>query len=287
MYTRKISYLKYLIRAMLFVSCLFIISCSNFLNSKSVAEDIKKTIAYNNAPECNVLFKSDASYGSFLTGETLILKVGFETQVQFKVNKNDYIFTGLEAVSKSNADESLADYVVFTNKETDEEKGIYKINVKVTKNTSDLMICPVCLAYPAVSSYSPSSKEPQFANMPIVINFNIPMVNEDTGTTVEINYDNLLITAGGSPLNNYFEAPVFNENKTKLTLTPKANDLKAYITRLQADFIEVQIVLTENITVNYQNQIFAIKQDKNSNFIIKYKAEIDNTAPQRIDFFCN
>ena len=274
-----------IIYVLLISTCFLISSCQNFLNSNSVAEDIKKIIEYNNAPECNVLFNSNTSYGSFLTGETLILKVGFESEIQFKVNKNDYIFTGLEAVSKSNPDESLSNLVIFTQKEADEEKGIYTINVKVTKKTSDLMIRPVCLAYPAVVSYSPSSSEVQFANMPIIITFNMPMVNEDTGKTVEINYDNLLITAGGISLKDYFQTPVFNDDKTKLTLKPKVNDLKAYINRLEADFIEVQILLSDNITVNYQNQSFAIKQNKNSNFIIKYKAEIDNTAPQRIDFF--
>lgn len=273
------------INFLIILSCFIITSCSNFLSGKNVAEDMRQIIAYNNAPECNVLFQSDDSYGSFLTGETLILKVGFETEIKFKLNKDDYIFSNFEAVSKTNPDTSLADYVTFTQKEADEENGIYTINVKITNKTSDLMIRPVCIAYPSVISYSPVSNEPQYANMPIVINFNMPMINEDTQTSVEINYDNISITAGMVPLKDYFEAPIFNEDKTKLTLTPKANELKKYINKLQADFIEVKVMLSEDIKVKCQNHTIAIRQNKSSSFIIKYKGEIDTTPPQRVDFF--
>ena len=261
------------------------ISCENFMNGGDIKEQIKAEIAYNNAPECNVLFKADPKYGSFLTGETLIIKAGYEAEVKFKINKEDYVFVKLEAVKKSNPEESLADYVTFTNKESDEEKGIYTINVKITKQTSDLIIRPVCISYPSVVSYSPTSSEPQFANMPIVINFNMPMVNDDTGTAVEFSYDNIIVTTGEVPLKDYFETPVFNEDKTKLTLAPKANEFEAFINRMQADFIEVKISLKDNITVKSQNHTLALKHNDNSEFIIKYKGEVDETPPQRLDFF--
>ncbi len=260
-------------------------SCENFLDDKNVSDEILDTIAYNNAPDCNVLFQADNEMGKFLTGENIIFKVGYNSEVQFSVNKNDYIFTGLEAVSKTNPDKSLADYVSISNKGADEEKGIYTFDVKVTKKTSDLMIRPVCIAYPAVISYSPSSNEPQFVSVPIVITFNLPMVNEGTNEAIEINSSNISIKAGGVLISEYFAEPFFNEDKTKLTLQPKPKELNEYITKLQADFIEVQIQLTDNIIIKNNERTLALKQNDNSNFIIKYKGGMDETPPQRIDFF--
>lgn len=276
---------KLKINFLIILSCFIITSCSNFLSGKNVAEDMRQIIAYNNAPECNVLFKSDTQYGSFLTGETLILKVGFETQIQFKVNKDDYVFSNLEAVSKTNPDESLSDYVVISEKESDEENGIYTFSVKVKKQTSDLMIRPVCFAYLSVTSYSPDSNETQFANTPVVISFNMPMINEDTNTVVEITKDNLQILAGKVPLSDYFESPVFNDDKTKLTIYPKSEELQEYIHSLMVDYIQIQFILSENIKVNYQGHILSLKQDNNSNFKINYKAQIDTTPPQKSNFF--
>ena len=260
-------------------------SCENFLDDKNVSDEILDTIAYNNAPDCNVLFQADNEMGKFLTGENIIFKVGYNSEVQFSLNKNDYIFTGLEAVSKTNPDKSLADYVSISNKEADEEKGIYTFDVKVTKKTSDLMIRPVCFAYLSVTSYSPDSNEAQFANTPVVISFNMPMINDDTNTVVEITKDNLQILAGKVPLSDYFDHPVFNDDRTKLTIYPKSEELQEYIHSLMVDYIQIQFILSENIKVNFQGHTLSLKQDFNSNFKINYKAQIDTTPPQKSNFF--
>lgn len=276
---------SYIFKLILITGLLFFTSCENFLDDNGIRDEILNSIAYNNAPECNVLFKSETQLGSFLNGETLSLKVGFDSEIQFKVNKEDYFFCNLEAVSKSNPDESLADYVTFTQKEADEDKGIYTINVKVTKKTSDLMIRPVCFAYLSVISYTPDSNEAQFANTPVVISFNMPMINDDTNTVVEITKDNLQILAGKVPLSDYFESPVFNDDKTKLTIYPKSEELQEYIHSLMVDYIQIQFILSENIKVNFQGHTLSLKQDINSNFKINYKAQIDTTPPQKSNFF--
>ena len=43
-------------------------SCNNFLKATEVKKEIEDSIAYANAKSCKVYLKSDASVGSFLSG---------------------------------------------------------------------------------------------------------------------------------------------------------------------------------------------------------------------------
>ena len=130
-------------------------SCDNFLKGAEIKNEILDTIAYNNAQQCTVVFRADAATGEFLGSVERTFHVGYESEVQFEVNKDDYVFKGLEAVSQSDKETSRADCIEFTEISKDEKKGIYKYNVKLVKESKDVLIRPVCIVLPKIIEILP------------------------------------------------------------------------------------------------------------------------------------
>lgn len=130
-------------------------SCENFLKSTNVRDEILDVIAYNNAQQCTVVFRAEAGTGEFLGSVERTLHVGYESVVQFELNKADYVFKGLEAVSQNDKETSRADCIEFIEISKDENKGIYKYNVKLIKDSKDVLVRPVCVALPKVLEILP------------------------------------------------------------------------------------------------------------------------------------
>ena len=128
------------------IFCASLTSCENFLkNGQDVKDEVLDAIAYNNAQECTVVFRSDAETGVFLGSYERTYKVGYESQVQFELNTSEYVFKGLKAVSQDDKTVSRADSVEITEISKDDVKGIYKFNVKLLRNVKDVLIYPFCL----------------------------------------------------------------------------------------------------------------------------------------------
>ncbi|MBO4639714.1 MAG: hypothetical protein J5710_08170 [Treponema sp.] len=228
--------------------------------------------------------------GSFLAGSEKECKVGYSTDLQFSLKKNDYYFVSLEAVSTDET-QTREDFVEFTldEKASDLEKGIYIVKVKLLKAASDILIRPVCLELPGVTDFSPSAKSTQFANIPIVITFNIPV--EAINTTYEntlFNYPNISLVYTDSlgnekPMTEFFDAPKFNNDKTVLTIKPKASELKQFIIEENIDYVDLRISFSEVITVQVGDYLLPLKKD--SNFTVRYSANIELTEPECKAFF--
>lgn len=122
-------------------------SCDNFLkNGQEVKDEVLDAIAYNNAPSCTVSFSAEGM-GEFLGNKKETFKVGYAQQVQFEVYLDDWDFTGLEAVTNDSKKTPLTNYVEFESADSDDSnssRGIYKFNVTVLKESSDILIRPVC-----------------------------------------------------------------------------------------------------------------------------------------------
>lgn len=226
--------------------------------------------------------------GSFLSEGEVECKVGYTVDIQFTLNKGDWFFDTLEAVSTADAAESRQDYVQFTlnEKKSDKSKGIYVITVKLLKPAGDVLIKPKCLALPYIKSYTPATKSAQFANTPVVINFSIPVEAKDTSKSL-INYDNILLTFDKpGDMKDYFFPPELNEDKTVLKLVPNAARLKNYIiNELEASFVDVTISLSDRIIVKNGEQEFPLRQDSNSTFTVRFGTESEETPPDERDFF--
>ena len=130
-------------------------SCENFLDAKDAAQEIRDIIDYNNTPSCTVLFKADEGTGTFLTSNEKSCKIGYDSQAEFELNKDSYLFLGFEAVSKSDVTKSREDCVQITPVNYDEKKGNYVINLKVIKEVNDILIRPKCILIPAIKEISP------------------------------------------------------------------------------------------------------------------------------------
>lgn len=196
-------------------------SCENFLKSQNVKQEIEDAIAYNNAMSSTLIFRAANGEGDFLTGNEKSCKLGYTIDVQFSANTNDYVFKGLEAVSSIDKTVSRAEYVEFTDIGTDHEKknGVYKIQIKLLKQSDDILIRPVCNLIPRVKSISPAySKDGCEQDSSITIEFN-KSINPQT-----FNANCISIKNGEEELfstnlaQSYFDTPKFSNENTILTI---------------------------------------------------------------------
>ena len=220
-------------------------SCENFLNNKQVKDEILDVIAYNNAQQCTVVFRSDIAYGEFLGSVERTFHVGYESEVQFELNKDDYVFKGLEAVSQSDKTTSRSDCVEFKEISKDNKKGIYKYSVKLLKNSKDVLIRPVCIALPKISAVQPKFESngcPQ--NTAIQITFN-KAIDPQT-------FDPACISIySDENLKDYFEPARLTSDNKSIYIAPVNDKLI-----LPPD----EIKSTANIEVNYD---FTSLKDEN------------------------
>ncbi|MBB5225489.1 hypothetical protein DYE50_03485 [Treponema ruminis] len=129
---------------------------------------------------------------------------------------------------------------------------------------------------PAVLSVSPGEGT-HTANTPVKVTFNMPMNKQNV-------LDNLLILYTDSAKNNkdmseYFETPSFDSAGKILTLVPKANDLKNFAKNMA--YIDISVSFGDGVKVSN----LPLVQNSKSTFKVRYKPEVENTAPKKYDFF--
>lgn len=205
---------------LLFCIVLFsLTSCDNFLNGAETRQEIEDAIAYNNAPSSTLILKAPEGCGDFLSAGEKSCKVGYSIDVQFTVNSDSYVYRGLEAVSKSNAGGSHSDYVEFSELSTESEKskGLYKVRIKLLKQSDDIMIRPKCLLLPKMLQASPAFTPSGYEQDEIIkFIFNKAMSAESFG-----NFDCVSIYSESGDLKQFFDPPYFSDNNTVLNIPPK------------------------------------------------------------------
>ena len=223
-------------------------------------------------------------YGEFLGSVERTFHVGYESEVQFEVNKEDYVFKCLEAVSQSDKVTSRADCVEFKEISKDDKKGIYKYSVKLLKDSKDVLIRPVCVALPKILSVTPANNEIAYASTSIIVNFNMSMEAADTkpaDTKFVYGDQNISLFYGLIDVSSYFEDPVFlNSQKDILVITPKTEEFFKYINKMSPII---------NVTVSFGSSIvneegLALAQTKTTS-TVRYQAVKEEDAPVKLDFF--
>ena len=278
--------------------CIVLASCENFIRGAETKRQLEDAIAYANAKSCTLYLKSEPAMGSFLAEGGVTCKVGFSTELQFTLKKDDYHFISLKAVSSTNETKSRADCVEFTvnEKDSDIEKGIYKINVKLVKDANDILIKPDCVELPCITKYTPQTDTPQYANTPITVFFNFPVEEENiTAKNSLFNYTNITFkttdySGKEKDMSSYFYRPEFNKEKTVLKIVPKTSELKTYMNdpgdHKPLNFIDIQVSFSEKITIKNNDCTLPLKQDSNSSFNIRYNSESEDiTAPTKAIFY--
>ncbi len=193
-------------------------SCENFMNGSDVKDQLEKQIAYSNAKSFFLIISQDTTMGSFLSSGEKECKVGYSITVQFNVKKDTYIFNGLKAVNASDTDQSMDDSVEFTITDRDDQKGIYKVSIKLLKEATDILVVPDCELIPAV--LTDMCKPDNYPNAweqdsVITIVFNKPVVTTEFFIPV--------ITDGsGESLSSYFGEPYLSAD-SKVLYIPVAD----------------------------------------------------------------
>ncbi len=274
---------------LLFCIVLLLTGCENFLEGASIKRQIEEEIDYAKAPSYEIRVECDDDTGEIITGRILSQKVTDSFNIEFKIARGAK-FIGWKAYSKSTdgtLTELSSEYFTFTSIPTEDNSGIYKTSAKFLKKANAITIKPYVQILPAVKNYSPAqNSDGSYANMPVVITFNMPMEDEATQRNDSIfTYTNISLTYEGESLTNYFDAPEFNSEKTVLTLKPHGRDLRDFIIGENRANIDVKVQLSDRISVTRDGISLPLSQDENSTFMVRYKASIEEIVPAKYDFF--
>ncbi|MBR3646488.1 MAG: hypothetical protein IKN54_08710 [Lachnospiraceae bacterium] len=273
---------KYIFAA--FLLSIILSSCENFLQGADTKQKLERVVNYANAPGCTVALRSDESMGTFVAGDSKEFKVGVDEDIYFTANIENCYFAGLKSVSISDSAKDMSEYVEIKVTDRDDQKGLYKINVTILKQAPDIVLTPVCYFYPEVVSYTPSDSNASFANMPVVITFNVPMEKEEVTPVQSIfNYDNISLECASKDVSKYFEKPYFNAQKTVLTLKPKASFVE-YLQSTNEQIINMDITFGENIYVIVDDIKLQIKQNEKGYITVTYKPEAETIPPVKTGF---
>lgn len=247
-------------------------SCENFLKGADVKAQLEYEIAYANAKDCKVYLSQDSGYGSFLAGGQLNCKVGYESQVQFTLKNQSYIFKGLRAVSTTDKTVSRNDCVEFKTIQSDDEKGVYKLSVKILKAAADILIEPVCHEFPSVASYSPQySSNGVVSNSVIQCDFNVELDPLPQGS--------VSIFCGSENITSLYKEPELSEDKKAIIIKPVSSEISAFIKNRGVGFVEITVSLSPAITSTQDREVYNLIQNGKSSFQLRLNPVIDNNAP--------
>ncbi len=201
---------------------LLFVSCENFMNGSNIQEQLEEMIDVANAKSYTIIVqRQDSEVGAFLSDGDKECKVGYSIDLQFTVNSENYKYLGMEAVSKVNPTKSRSDYVEFIemSSEPEEKSGIFKVQVKLIKESDDIMIRPKCVLLPKVTQIKPDLIPTGYDQDEIVkITFNKPIDNTEKPFE---NFNNISIFSDTSDLQDFFDEPYFTDGDTVLNLRPK------------------------------------------------------------------
>ena len=193
--------------------CFALTSCENFMKGQDIRQEIEESIAYNNAQKCTIVFRADIKYGEFLGSQERVFRVGYESEVQFELNQEDYVFKGLEAVNEDRT-VSRSEYVKFEKLSEDKKKGIYKYKVTLLTEAKDIVIQPVCVALPKIDNITPDSAYLTF-NQDTQIKFTFNKAIKET-TLEKLKYS----IYSDDDLLEYYNTPHLSADGKTLYITP-------------------------------------------------------------------
>ena len=197
-------------------------SCDNFMNGSNVQEQLTQMIDVANATSCTLIVSNDTTMGSFLSTGDKSCKLGYSIDVQYTVKKDLYIFKGLKAVDKNDNTKPLNDYVEFESIDSDDARGIYKVSIKLIKESNDILIVPECTLVPNVDA---AACLPEYSVLGCEQDSRIKIVFNTAVTAKEFFSVSITDTAGDN-LISYFGEPYFSaDNQTLYIPTNKTNNI--------------------------------------------------------------
>ena len=234
------------------------------MQANDVKSEIEDMIREANAKTVKLVITQDNTMGTFLSSGDKECKLGYSIDVQFNLKKESYIFKGIKAVSTNDAETSRDDCINFTIKDRDDDKGIYKIEIKVVKDASDIMIVPDCILVPGVvkeecfPSFDASGWE---QDSTIRIAFNKPVIATDE-------FGVIITDVGGSDMSTFYGEPFFSADKT--TLFIPINKSKKIIN-------DDDNISTKDIIVKIDLTTIKDEEENTGSGLFEYKFRVNKT----------
>ena len=242
---KKTLSLLFLLFAVLFTSC------ENFLNGSDVLEQLEDMIDEANAKTYTIIVSQDTTMGSFLSSGDKVCKLGYSIAVQYTVKKDTYIYKGLKAISKTDNETDLSDFVEFSEIDKDDQRGVYKTEIKLIKESDDILIVPECTLVPNVvkDDCKPANTEngvEQDSTIAIVFNkpvtmseFFTPVITDSAGQNLIDYFDEYAMSADNTTL-------YIPTNKTKNILDPNGElNRKDIIVKLNFQMLKMKMEIKE------------------------------------------
>ncbi|MBO4532211.1 MAG: hypothetical protein J5726_00735 [Treponema sp.] len=270
------SFFVFVSGAFLFLCVLFLASCDNFLKGSNIRQDLAEAIEIANTQPTTFFVLIDEGSGTASAGQ-LRLKKKESFDIMFTPS-SEWKFLYWEVVDRSTS-EPVENIINFSNKNLPETKGT------VIQTRENLALHPKCIKLPAVVSHTPAVEtETNYANTPIILNFNMELDEENfaEGGVFE-KYDFITLSCSGSPITNLFEKPVLSENKTSIMLMPKPDELAYYIKEeKKAAYIDVVVGFKDGISILAGGQ--SSPMGAGQSFSVRYNSTVETEPPTEVQF---
>ncbi|MBO4534277.1 MAG: hypothetical protein J5726_11370 [Treponema sp.] len=252
--------------------CISLTGCENFLNGADIKAQLDSIIKDANAPKIQIYIKADENVGTISPNGLFECKQDSSFLILFEPVAG-YKFIKWEVVNRV-TDEPISGAVIFE----DETKNETRVTVK--ENIANIKIQPVYVALPCIVSSTPDYYDSGvYANMPIEVSFNIPMINDD-GSAFNFSYDNISIVSNGKPVEQYFSAPNLSMDGKSLIIYPKALEFQEYIVKQGKRAVDVQVSFkTDLISITLGGEKYYLFHNSKTVFSYKVNSALETVSP--------
>ena len=254
---------------------LFLMSCENFIKGPDLKRDLEEAIEIANSSFTTFIVTADEGSGTVKT-PSLQLKKKYSFEVIFEPAES-YNFVKWE-VRDRKTKKIVDDVIKFDNPKAVETKG------KVIAPRDGLEIYAKCVKLPQIISHAPaSSNESNYANIPIILNFNMPMPETTKDGKPVFTYDFISLTCDGANIAYLFYEPVLNNSKTSLTIMPKAAAFSEYILdELKVSHVMIAVSISPQLAIEQNGEKVSFVQNAHSSFMVKYIADMETDPPEEV-----
>lgn len=237
------------------------ISCENFLKGADIKQQLDDAIEIANSQPVTISVNVEKGSGS-VNYTVLSAKKKYTFNLEFTPAAS-WQFIKWEVFDHITG-QKIDDAIEFENPASPNTK------ITVLNAQENLEIRPVCL----MVQVTPDEKARNWANIPIKIQFNVP-VKEDVINNIDIKF-------GDDSVLSLFDSPILSSDKKLITIVPKANDLAKYISSKNLSVIEMRVLPGSSIKTNTAEIVLS---EKLAEFRVWYETTIEDTPPVIHDFF--
>ena len=266
--------------SLLFVLHTFLfISCENFITGSQTRQQVDKMIRDANAPETQIYLLADKNAGVLSPDGLVSCKLEKSISLVYTPSYG-YKFYGWKVIDRVSG-QALSDVIEFE----DITKPETKITVK--KDIQNIQIIPICYELPSVVSFSPEYTESGvYVNMPVEIEFSVPLINDD-GTTIDISFGNFNVYSCGENINSCFYEPQLSQDNKTVIIRPNPIELQKFINDRKSDSLDILVKFDkEKIRIIKDGFVLPYFEKPEISLVYCCSKNIENNPPVETSGFC-